>query len=408
MKDNSNHIRLFNESKKRARESEERILIHNIVDSISTRRHRDLFDILTEIEQHSGWSSAIEYLIKANGKTYSYNMGSKGSKVQLEPLKYREVIFKLFRCEGLEPVKIETISLLEEISNELSMIDATNKFAQRVEELTWNQIKKNDLLFFDPFYDNIMISNNLRNHIADFQRKEIKDLVLWKTGDRINIEALWHSELGRQALSSIGSQGLSISSDEISRVLTLIQVSPKPLILNFDESKENHNEIVYPSQEEYKLLLNFIIEKKPNELEQLGSKHSIPIFNNLLFDALEYYENNTSSKNYQNVLNMMVSHVMIREVDSISILEQLSQLEDKRIATIAIISLGNFFHESAALALINLVCNKRNNEIIDNAIIALENLCMNSPESILMIKNVLKTNCTNYNKLKNLHKRISK
>jgi hypothetical protein len=105
---------------------------------------------------------------------------------------------------------------------------------------------------------------------------------------------------------------------------------------------------------------------------------------------------------------MIFNHVMIRELDSIPILEQLSELEDKRIATIAIISLGIFFHESAALALINLICNKRDNDVVDNALIALENLCMNSLEAVMTIDKALKTNCTHVDKLKKLHRRIQK
>jgi hypothetical protein len=370
VKKKNNHTWFLNASKEKARVSEEESIIHNIVDSISSRRHKDLFDILSEIEQLSGWANAIEYLIRANGETYSYNMSSVGPKIRLEPLKYREVIFKLFRCEGFEPIAIDTSVLLEELSYETSIVDAMHSFSQRVEELTWIQIQKNDLLFFSPHYDNIWISNKLRNHILDFQKKEINNLVLCQIENRINIEPLWYSEFGRQALSSIGIQGLYISPDELSKVLSVIQVSPKPQpqILNVDECRPTQYKITAPSYHDYKLLLKSIVEKEIKTLSYLGSKHSIPTLNSLLYDTVKKYETQKSSNNYQKVLNMIFNHVIIRAIDSISILEQLSQLKDNRIATIAIIAMGNFFHESAASALINLICNKKNNEVIQTSL----------------------------------------
>jgi hypothetical protein len=410
VKENNNHTWFLKASKEKAREFEQETLIRKITESISTRKHRDLLDILAEIEQTNGWPIAIEYLSKANGETYNYNMGSEGPGVQLEPLKYREVIFKLFHCEGLEPVAIDTSTILEELSHEKSMVDAAHRFACKVEELVWKQIDKNDLLFFTPPNGNMWISDDLKNRILNFHKKKINEAVIWKMENKINIESLWHSELGRQALSSIGIQGLHVSPDELSEVLSVIQVSPKPQpkILNFDEREVGQYRITTPSHRDYKLLLTSIIEHNSSRLSHLGSKHSIPTLNCMLYDALNHYEISTSSSNYQNVLTLIVHQVMIRELCSISIFEQLSHLEDKRIATIAIIALGNYFHESAASVLVNLVCNKKNDEVIRKALTALENLCTNNPEAVLVVENALKMHCTNYGKLIHLFKRISR
>ena len=410
MKDNNNRTWFLKASKKKAKESEEETLVHHIIKAISSRKHKDLLDLLGRIEQSSGWSTVIDYLIKVEGKTYLSNMRLEESEVKLEPLKFREVIFNLFHCGGLEPVNADTITLLKNSSHETSIGDAIHGFSQRVEELVWKQINITDLLFFSPPYDNIWISDDLMNHILDFQRKEINNLVLWKKDNKINIESLWYSELGRQALSSIGSQGFYISSEELSQVLTVIQVSPKPQpkILNSTDHKVKQYEPISPSNPDYKLLLNSIIKRKYQTLRNLGSKHSIPTLNNILYDDLKNYENNASSDNYQKILNMINCHVAVRALSSIPILEQLSQLKDERIATISIIALGNFFHESAALALVHLSCNKRNNEVIRKSLASLENLYDNYPETISIIEDALKANCTNYGKLNQLYKKITK
>ena len=407
MKEKNNHTWFLDASKEKAKEFEEEKIVNIIVNAISARNHRNLIDTLSELEQSRGWQSVIEYLINANEKTYTSNLVPNA---KLEPLKYREVIFNLFHCKGLEPIEVDTITLLKEVQHEKSFIDAMKGFVKRVEELVWDQITKGDLLFFSIPYDNTWISDDLKNRILDYQIKEINNTIIWKKDDKFNIESLWYSELGRQALSSIGIQGVYISQDELSQVLTVIQVSPKPeiKILNIDEHKQKGYEFIPPSHKDYKILQKSIIEKNSNNLSYLGSKHSIPTFKCMLFDSLKNYEVDPSSRNYQDLLTKINYHIIIRELDSISILEQLSQLKDQRITTISIIALGNFFHESAALALINLACNKKNNEVIAKALTALENLCVNQPEIILLIEETLRADCTNYSKLKQLYKKVKK
>ena len=117
----------------------------------------------------------------------------------------------------------------------------------------------------------------------------------------------------------------------------------------------------------------------------LGSKHAIPTLDNILYDDLRNYEIDSSSNNYQQILKKINCHVAIRDLSSIPILEQLSQFKDERMAIVAIIALGNYYHESAALAMINLVCNNKNNEVIRKSLTALENLCNYYPETITII-----------------------
>ena len=407
--ESNNHSWFLNESRKKAKEYEKEVLVQNIVDIISARKHRDLFDILTKIEQSSGWSTAIDYLIESKEGAYSYNMGSEGPSIQLEPLKYRESIFNLFDCGGLEPIAIDTIALLEEINNERSFVDAINKFTHRVEEMVWDQINIGDLLFFSPPYYNTRISNNLKNNLANLQKEKINNLVLREIEDKINIEQMWYSELGRQALSSLGIKGLYLSQNELSQVLSVIQVSPqpRPKILHFNKQKTKQYEHIAPSHKDYRLLLNSIINQDFHDLGCLGSKHSTSVFNCILYDTLKNYEINTSSDNYQNLLTMINYHIIVRALDSIPTLKQLCQLKDERIAIVSIIAIGNFFHDSTVFVLAELACNKRNNEVVNKALTVLEVLSSNYPEAISIIEEILETNCINYSKLKNLHKKIT-
>ena len=128
-----------------------------ITNAIGDRRYRDLVDTIATIESEDGWSTALEFLMKAQNKKYSSPIAIGQDKTNLEELKYREMVFELLSCSGLEPVTTDTTELLKELGTESSLVDASRALVLRLEELTAEQIQTGDTLFFD-FSENVTVS----------------------------------------------------------------------------------------------------------------------------------------------------------------------------------------------------------------------------------------------------------
>ena len=96
-----------------------------ITDAIGDRRYRDLVDLVARIEGEDGWSTALEFLISARSQKYISPLTMGQDRTCLEPLKYREMIFELLSCKGLEPVTTDTTTLLNNLDGESSLIDAS-------------------------------------------------------------------------------------------------------------------------------------------------------------------------------------------------------------------------------------------------------------------------------------------
>jgi hypothetical protein len=90
-------------------------------------------------------------------------------------------------------------------------------------------------------------------------------------------------------------------------------------------------------------------------------------------------------------------------------LEEFARSKDTRIATTAITALGNFYNESTASALVDLLCETKNHEIVNTTVRAIKNVSKRCFETKYVIKNAIElTSCTNIGRLKRLSKEIWK
>jgi hypothetical protein len=408
--DENSRDRLFRAVKEHIKESDEQNLILMITNAIGDRRYRDLVDIIAGIESNDGWSTALEFLMKAQNQKYSSPISIGQDKTKLEELKYREMVFELLSCNGLEPVAIDTIELLKELDSESSLVDASHVLVPRLEELAVAQIQTGDTMFFD-FSDNISVSQETVSLLDQISGEIIQSISLKQNYNLVNIEPLWYSEYGRLVLSQLGIKGNIVNSEIFDSVLSVIQVpiSNKTRIVDISSFKSTIEDTIhYPSNTLYRKMHAHLIQHEINELSLLASRHSIPLLNTLLNEASSAYKNSSSTAGYKEILNYINAHISIRNVESILALEKSSQMKNTRIATTAILAIGNFYHESSVAALAKLLCTRKNVEIEKFVIKAIENVYKKCPEADHVITNLLNTECKNRGKLKKLHTRLSK
>ena len=84
------------------------------------------------------------------------------------------------------------------------------------------------------------------------------------------------------------------------------------------------------------------------------------------------------------------------------------QLKDIRLVTPATMALGNFYHESSAAALLETLCNRKKNKILEAAVTALDNLYIRTPEAEAILVQNMTLQCNNPGLLKRIYKRLSK
>ena len=409
MADENSRDRLFKAVRERIKESDEHDQIQIIVNIIGDRRYRDLVDIIARIEGDEDWSTALEFLMKAQDQKYTSPLTMGQDRTDLEPLKYREMIFELLSCSGLEPVPPDTITLLKELDNESSLIDASGALLLRLEELAIEQIRNGDTLFFD-FSENISISQKTVKSLNQVRSENIRNISLQRSENLINIEPLWYCEYGRLALLSVGVKGKVVNSDIFDSVLSVIQVpmTNETMILDapfFTNLEDSHT---YPSNSAYKKLHTHLINHEVDELSLLASRHSVPLLNTLLDEVSSTYEDSSSTEGYKEILTHINAHIAVRNVESTLVLEKSAQMKNTRIATTAILAIGNFYHESSAATLVKMLCSVKNNEIEEVVIKALENVYKKCPEADRVITDSLDTECRNHGKLKKLYRRLSK
>ena len=384
-------------------QSEEKERIQLITDSVGERRERDLQDILSQIEQERGCQEVINCLSKIPNFSYSLPIGAGPPKSKVEEMKLRETIFSLLSCHGLEPVTIETRDLLDYIKDEESLVDASSKARNYVESLVIKQIQSGDVLFFDPSNFDSHISNSLVEIIEQSQQEQVSTVSITYYDNEYDIHSLWYTEIGRQALSTIGIRGNRIDSEQLDTVLSVIQV---PLSIK-EEKPPRNSRFHEPSNKCFADLLISMINHDVVHLCDLGSRLSYPIIKIILEEALDHYLHEPTSERYRNVLTGINAHIRIRTIDSIGFLEHLTQSDDLRIATTAITALGNFYHESSASALVDLLCKTKNQDIIKAATSAILNVSKRCPETGFVIINAIESNsCTQTRHLKYLRKKI--
>lgn len=378
-----------------------------IANAIGDRRYRDLVDTIAHIEGEDGWSTALEFLMKAQNQKYSSPLTIGQDKTNLEELKYREMVFELLSSNGLEPITTDTTKLLKELDDESSLVDASRVLVLRLEELAIEQIQTGDTLFFD-FSENVSISQETVNLINQVRSENTHGISLEQSENLINIEPLWYSEYGRLALSTLGIKGNVVDSDILDSVLSVIQIPTtiKTRIVDVPSFTEMDT-WSSPSNSVYRKLHIHLIHHEVNELGLLASRHSVPLLNNLLDEASSAYKD-SSTAGYKEILDYINAHISVRNVESVLVLEKSSQMKNTRIATTAILAIGNFYHESSAATLVKLLCARKNDEIEKVVIKAIENVYKKCPEADHVIADSLDTECRNRGKLIKLYRRLSK
>jgi hypothetical protein len=400
--------RLFRAVRERIKESNDQDRILMIVNAIGDRRYRDLVDTIANIESEDGWSTALEFLIKAQKQKYSSPITIGQGKTDLEELKYREMIFELLSCRGLEPIITDTTELLKELDNESSLIDASRVLVLKLEELAVEQIQNGDTLFFD-LSDNVSVSQKTVNLLNQTSSENIHSISLERNENLINIEPLWYSEYGRFALSSLGIKGNVVNPDVLDSVLSVIQIPTtiKTRIVDVSSFTDTKEETWFrPSNRVYRKMHTHLIHHEVNELSLLASRHTVPLLNALLDEASSTYEDSSSTTGYKEILDYINAHISVRDVESLIVLEKSSQMKNTRIATTAILAIGNFYHESSAAILVKLLCTQKNKEIEKVVTRAIENVYKKCPEADHVINDSLDTECRNRGKLKKLYRRL--
>ena len=410
MADENSHDRIFRAVRERIQEADEQERIQMIANAIGDRRYRDLVDIVAKIEGEDGWSTVLEYLIESQHRKYISPLTIGQSKTTLEMLKFREMIFELFSCKGLEPVSIDTTDLLEELVDESSFVDASRVLFTKLEKLAKEQIQTGDTLFFD-FFENTSISQELLNLVSQIRTENIQNVSLNRNGSQFNVESLWYCEHSRIVMSMLGVKGFIIDSDTLDSVLSVIQTpnSIKNKIVdvssfrNLKESRWNR-----PTNSTYRKLLSHIVHQEVTELSLLGSRHAVPVLNTLLDQLSSAYKDSSFTINYKELLACINAHISVRNIDSILSLEKSSKMKNTRITTTAILAIGNFYHETSVNTLATLLCNKRSKEIQEAAAKAIENVYKKCPEADHVIADFLDGNCKNHGRLKKLYRQLSK
>ncbi|MBE0525721.1 MAG: hypothetical protein IH631_02180, partial [Candidatus Thorarchaeota archaeon] len=274
--------------KERVKQSEELQLTQMIVDAIGERRYRDLGDLVSEIEQDSGWNAAIKHLIAARRFSYTLPIGAGPNKAQVEHLKYREMIFALLGCSGYEPINLSTEEILSRLVNTDSMVDACQILQAECDSLVINQIESGDNLFFNLEYAGSSISKDIADLLERAQQEDVARLVLEKHGDTINIVPLWYNEKGRQTLSQLGIKGYEIDLETFDIVISVLH---KELpITESIEANSTRTPLVFPSNSHYEALLLSTINHEIEDLSAMSSTQSYPTLEFILKDALDQYE----------------------------------------------------------------------------------------------------------------------
>ena len=410
MADENSRDRIFKAVKKRIKETDEQERIQMITDAIGDRRYRDLVDIIAKIEGEDDWPTALEYLIKAQHKKYSSPMTIGQDKTDLEELKFREMVFELLSCRGLEPISTDMTDLLKSLDNESSLVDASRVLVTRLEQLAAEQIKAVDTLFFD-FSENISVSQETVNLLNRIRSENVQSVSIEQCAALFNIEPLWYSEYGRLTMSNLGIKGNIVDSDTFDSVLSVLQVPSaiKTRIVDVPSFKDTKEGLwTRPTNRTYRKLHTHLIHHEVNELELLASRHSIPLLNTLLDEALSTYDDSSSTTGYRNILDCINAHISVRDVESVLVLEKSSRIKNTRIATTAVLAIGNFYNESSVMTLVNLLCTGRDDAIMKTITRAIENVYRKCPEADHVIASSIDTECRNRGKLKKLYRRLSK
>jgi len=395
-------------SKKKLKESEDEQIVQEMCILVGERRIRDLLDLISDIESKSGWYNVVEYLLQSSKLEYPIPVGLSSNTTRLEPIKYREVIFGLFGCSGIEPIDLDTEMILSTVSKSDSFVDAQSLFRSIAESSALASISEGDTLFFDSSFLHSDVSAMTQTTIEQAHEQIIKHLELEFHDNEIHIFPLWYSEPGRAILSELGIDKAWISREEFDIVLSVLQVSDeskKKLTKSLD--KENHDQFVPPkiSNPMYNDLLDAIISSDIDTLEKLGSRHACPTLNFKLREYVDEYKATKQSSYYRGLLKLLRSHIAIRSIESIPAISELADIQDDRILNDVIRALGNFYHESAVSTLLVIFCKSEKREIrksILNIILHQKTRC---PETKGVVLDMLRRECNHVDDLRTFYHR---
>jgi hypothetical protein len=400
--------RIMKATRAKIQESEEEQCIQAICNAIGERRIRDLYDLISEVEFKSGWSAVPEFLAKASSREYPVPAGFQKAKLQLEPLKFREIVFSLFGCPGLEPASVNISSILEQCFEAESFIDASHLIKEVVELKSYEQIESGDTLFFETGHAEPDMSQLLATKIDAAQRESLSNVTLKSHGALIDINELWHSEYGRIALADIGVLGTTAPYDIVEQVVSVIQVSPeqKTRLLEMPKSETQESMVLQPSQPQYRELLTSVIKQDINTLTLLGSRHACPTLTHILRGATDSYVSADNSLSYQKLTLSIRDHIAIRYTDSILPLAELADSHDTRLAAIAIKALSNFYHESAVSSLLDSFCRRKSKSIRKSILEGIAQIKDRCPETKSVVRDAIESRCMYYSELERFYKRI--
>ncbi len=395
--------------KQRIKESTDKEIIQDIVQSIAERRINDLQDILITLEQTEGWQSAIHYLRESSTSHYFSNIGLNGPRKEIEPIKYREVLFDVLGYGGLDSANISTIELLDFLEAKNSFTQALTALEDIILSSIRTQIMNDDTFFLNLERASTSLPTGLHDQVITIRDQELKNSIFIQDDTKLVISGLWHTEYGHHALSRLGLNKNEVSKQQIDVVLSVLPVSDmiKKQIIG-ETPPSNGMEYKEPNHPLYRELLTSLIEGNVSSLRDLGSRCAIGFFSMLLETALDTYKTNPSSENFRTILSCINNLVSVRALDSLTVLDSLANSNDVRLVTPAISALGNFYHLSSIDILVNIVCNRNNPASVDAALKAIENIHKRCPQFEYVIRDHLQYNCHNRAKLQNLYRRIAR
>lgn len=379
-----------------------------LVKAIADRRQRDLSDIISEQEIVIGWQKAVHYLAEAESSTYSVSFDMSSRPAPIEPLKYREVLFRLFLCTGLEPTSVHTSEVLEVATEEESFIDASRAVRRILVDTARNQIEKGDIIFFDIDSEESFLPSDTVTLIHEAISLQSNTISIQEKNGQLDVSTLWHTEGGWQALSQLGIRGSFIDRDSLDVVLSVIPFSiPDMESVRGVEGSET-GLLHSPSMDVYKELLHYIVDQDILGLQSLGSRHAIPALRTMVNEAVSEYEASAASKEYKRFLDVIGAHVRIRSLESIPALERICYHEDSRISNAAVIALASFYHESAVFALGRFLCTTRNAAAIESTSKAIVNISKKCPEAGPALQEAASTDCERPARISGLLREMSK
>jgi hypothetical protein len=336
-------------------------------------------DLLIGIELEDSWNLALEYLEGSMNGEYEIPPLTGKKTRRVEPLKFREVLFSLFGCQGLEAINIDTSTIVSELHKAHSITNAETLFKKAVNKELGHHSKQSNYLFIDPDAANLCLRDNLANQIHQEMENNLLSISVISSSGSIDISPLWRTEYGRVALCSLGIAGNQIDMQTLDMVLSVLPVSQK---VRDKITKKRQTRNRRPAlNEEYESLLTAMIDQDTTVLVQLGSRNAMPLMNYLLEESVDAFNSEHTPQKYSEIARQISNHLFIRCIDSILPFERMMAVDDHRISSLAIIALGNYYHESAVGILAELICTTKNDDLRNHAIRSLSRIKTKFPET---------------------------